>query len=72
MALLTAAEQNFTTADMPLHAAAARWQRGIWLGGEAGRSLENDAIQQFTLQQVKAPARMVAALVPVVIPLPPG
>jgi serine/threonine protein kinase len=51
-------------ADMLLHAAAARLQLGKLLGGDEGGVLEREALEWMAAQQIVAPARFAAMLVP--------
>jgi hypothetical protein len=51
-------------ADMYLHAAAARYQLGLALGGDEGRELVARGGAAMTSQDIRAPARFAAMLVP--------
>jgi hypothetical protein len=63
-ALLREAARGLEAADMALYAAAARWQRGRILGGEAGRALVTAAEAWMGEQGVVATSRMAAMLAP--------
>jgi serine/threonine protein kinase len=62
--LLARAVELAEVADMSLHAAAARHQRGVHRGGEAGRALTEDAEKAMTSMGVRIPARYAGALMP--------
>lgn len=62
--LLITAEQALMALDMALHAASARRQRGLLMGGEDGRRLVTDADTWMTGQRIRNPARMAAMLCP--------
>jgi hypothetical protein len=64
LALLSAAEDGFTAAEMKGCAAAARRRRGELLGGEKGRELVEAADAWMRGQGVKNPARFAALLAP--------
>jgi hypothetical protein len=64
MELLLSAEKGCETADMQLHAAAARRRRGQLLGGEEGRALVEAADLWMIKQGIVAPERMAAMLSP--------
>jgi tRNA A-37 threonylcarbamoyl transferase component Bud32 len=64
LALLSAAEDGFTAAEMAGHAAAARRRRGELLGGDSGRALVEAADAWMQGQGVKDPARFAALLAP--------
>jgi hypothetical protein len=51
-------------ADMSLYAAAARYQLGLVLGGDEGRELVAQGEAAMTSQDIRAPARFAAMLVP--------
>jgi hypothetical protein len=50
-------------ADMPLYAAAARYQLGLLLGGEKGQERIAEAERAMRAQQVRAPSRFATMLV---------
>jgi tetratricopeptide (TPR) repeat protein len=52
------------TADMSLHAAAARHQLGRLLGGEQGAKLVADAEDAMHAQDIRAPARFASMFIP--------
>jgi hypothetical protein len=58
------AEKELFAADVPLMAMAARRQRGVWIGGEAGQALVAEADAWMEGQEIRAPARMAAVLAP--------
>jgi hypothetical protein len=58
----------FDEVQMTLHAAAARHQRGLLLGGPAGEQLREEAARRMTEQGVAAPERFSALLIPGVPP----
>ncbi len=58
------AELVLESADMALHAAAARYGRGIILGGTEGASLIADAHSFLTHQDVKKPDAFLGIFVP--------
>jgi eukaryotic-like serine/threonine-protein kinase len=64
LAMLEAAEEEFTAADMELYAAAARRRRGQFVGGEIGRELVVTADDWMTGQDIRDPARIAAMLAP--------
>jgi hypothetical protein len=64
LALAGDAEGHLQSADMALHAAAVRRQRGLLLGGDAGRSLVSDADAWMSGQSIRRPDRMAAMLAP--------
>jgi hypothetical protein len=64
LAHLREAERGFDEADMAMHAAAARRQRGRLLGGAEGASLIGDADALLVAQTVVRPDRLVAMLSP--------
>jgi hypothetical protein len=55
---------SLDTLRVGLHAAAARRQLGLLLGGEAGRDLARQAGDWMTAQGIRNPARMAATLLP--------
>jgi hypothetical protein len=61
---LEAAEAGFTTAEMALHAAAARRRRGELVGGDVGRDLVASVDAWMAGQNVRNPERMTAMLAP--------
>ncbi|HEY7512125.1 MAG TPA: hypothetical protein VIG50_17825, partial [Vicinamibacteria bacterium] len=61
---LEAAEAGFTTAEMALHAAAARRRRGELVGGDVGRDLVASVDAWMAGQSVRNPERMTAMLAP--------
>ena len=63
-AALRAAIERANAADMPLHAASARHQLGLLIGGEEGRELARQAEEELVRRGVRAPARYAAMLVP--------
>ncbi|MBI4511486.1 MAG: hypothetical protein HY698_17770 [Deltaproteobacteria bacterium] len=62
--LLREAAQDFETAGMDLHAAAARRRLGELLGGDVGKMLVREADKWMVGQSVRSPERMAAMLVP--------
>ncbi|APR84669.1 Serine/threonine-protein kinase PknA [Minicystis rosea] len=63
-ALLRESVAGLERADMPLYAAAAKWQRGRLLGGDSGRELITTAEKWMAEQGIANKARMVAMLAP--------
>ncbi len=61
---LRAAIDRADTADMALFASASRFALGRLLGGDEGRALEGEARRWMTAQEIRAPERMTALLVP--------
>jgi eukaryotic-like serine/threonine-protein kinase len=53
-----------TAAEMMLHVAAARYQLGSLLGGEAGKTMVAQADEEMASRGVRSAARMAARLVP--------
>jgi hypothetical protein len=51
-------------ADMSLYAAAALYQLGLALGGDEGRKLVEQGEAAMTAQDIRAPARFAAMIVP--------
>jgi exonuclease VII small subunit len=64
LASLERAATEADAAQMSLYAAAARYQRGVALGGIAGAELQRAAEEVFHAQEIKAPARFAAMYVP--------
>jgi serine/threonine protein kinase len=64
LAFLRAAAQRAETADMSLHAAAARHQLGRALGGDEGGRLVEEAAGVMAEQGVRVPERFASMLVP--------
>jgi tetratricopeptide (TPR) repeat protein len=62
---LRAAVELAIAADMGLYAAAAQYQLGLSLGGEAGDQLVDQADRDMRAQDIRAPERFSAMLVPV-------
>ncbi|MCL4223216.1 MAG: AAA family ATPase [Myxococcales bacterium] len=62
--LLAVAAEGFASADMGLHAAAARLRRGALLGGGDGKLLAAGASAELTARGVARPAAMAAMLAP--------
>jgi hypothetical protein len=62
--LLEAAERGFERADMALHAAVARRQRGVVVGGDEGHALVAKADSWMSEQLIQSPARFAALLAP--------
>jgi serine/threonine protein kinase len=62
--LLARAVDLSETADMALHAAAARHQRGLLRGSEAGKALVQDAEKAMASMGVRVAARYANALLP--------
>jgi serine/threonine protein kinase/tetratricopeptide (TPR) repeat protein len=62
--LLARAAELTQAADMPLHAEAARHQRGVLRGGDAGKALLEDAEKAMTGLGVRVPAKYAGALMP--------
>jgi eukaryotic-like serine/threonine-protein kinase len=52
-------------ADMQLYAAASRHQLGVLLGGTEGKGLVERAEDAMAAQEIRAPARFAAMLVPI-------
>src|SRR5262249_50333182 len=63
-ALLGGAGPGFDGVDMKLHAAAARLQGGLLVGGDEGRARAAAARAWLAEQSIKRPERMAAMLVP--------
>ncbi len=63
-ASLRAAIHLAQAADMQLYAAAGRYQLGLLLGGPEGKELVERAEDAMVAQEVRAPARFAAMLVP--------
>lgn len=61
---LTSAEAGFANADMELHANAVRLRRAGSIGGSRGRELAGDARRWMASQDIAAPDRIAATLVP--------
>jgi tetratricopeptide (TPR) repeat protein len=61
---LQSAITGFEAADMPLHAAVSRRRLGELLGGQAGRTLIDQAHAWMTGQGIKNPPRMTALYAP--------
>jgi hypothetical protein len=61
---LRAASEGAEAADMALHAAAARYQRGRLLGGDAGTTLVQEAEDTMSGLGVAVPERYAGMLVP--------
>ncbi len=61
---LRAAIASADAAHMALHAAAARHELGLLLGGDEGRALLREAEDGMTTRGVRAPARFAPMLVP--------
>jgi hypothetical protein len=53
-----------TAAEMMLHVAAARYQLGSLLGGEAGLAMVAQADEEMASRGVRSPSRMAARLEP--------
>jgi serine/threonine protein kinase/tetratricopeptide (TPR) repeat protein len=64
LASLRAAVAEAESADMAMYAAAARHRLGSALGGDEGRELLRQAEAAMALEDVRAPARFAALLVP--------
>jgi hypothetical protein len=64
LASLRAAVADAESADMAMYAAAARHRLGSALGGDEGRELLRQAEGAMALEDVRAPARFAALLVP--------
>jgi hypothetical protein len=62
--LLETAADAFIRADMALHAAAARYQRGVLRGGEEGDRMRTEAEAWMREQGVRQPNAMVETLIP--------
>ena len=62
--LLSEAETGLDEANMPLHAACARWQKGRLLGGDEGRRLVESAAAWMKERKIQRPERMAAMLAP--------
>ncbi|MBI4509958.1 MAG: hypothetical protein HY698_10020 [Deltaproteobacteria bacterium] len=58
------AERGLEAVHMSLHAACARWQRGLLLGGDDGRALVDSATLWMLGEAIKNPERMTALLAP--------
>ncbi|MDP3220341.1 MAG: ATP-binding protein, partial [Deltaproteobacteria bacterium] len=61
---LDAAARGFDGAAMAMHAAVARRQRGLLLGGVTGSALVTEAEQWMTAQRVARPEGIAALLAP--------
>ncbi len=64
IASLRSSIEGATRADMFLHAAAARYQLGWLIGGDAGRALTRQGDEEMASKGVRAPLRMASRLVP--------
>jgi hypothetical protein len=64
MASLRGAVAGAGEAHMFLHAAAARHQLGLLIGGEAGQALVQQGDDEMASRGVRAPARTASRLVP--------
>ena len=64
LASLDAAARGFDGAAMGMHAAVARRQRGLLLGGVSGAALVTEAEQWMTAQRVARPEGIAALLAP--------
>ena len=53
-----------TEADLMLHVAAARYQLGSLLGGDAGKAMVVQADEEMASRGVRSPSRMANRLVP--------
>ncbi|HLK39288.1 MAG TPA: AAA family ATPase, partial [Polyangiaceae bacterium] len=62
--LLREAARSADAADMPLHAASARHQLGLKLGGDEGRELVDEACSTMTARGVQRPERFARMFVP--------
>jgi hypothetical protein len=62
--LLEVAAGTLDRADMRLHAALARRERGRLIGGDEGRTLLSEAHSWLVDHRVKSPARLGAMLAP--------
>ena len=62
--LLESAERGFQRADMALHAAVARRQRGLLVGGDEGHVLVANADSWMSEQLIQSPARFASLLAP--------
>jgi eukaryotic-like serine/threonine-protein kinase len=58
------AQKLFDEAQMFLHSAAARRNRGLVTGGDAGRALVAEADRDFTSESILNPARLTAGFAP--------
>jgi serine/threonine protein kinase len=65
--LYDAAAASAHAADMPLHAASARWRKAELMGGDEGRTLGALAEAAFAGQEVRIPSRLASVLAPVVV-----
>ena len=63
-AALRVAVEGAEAADMALHAAAARYQRGKLIGGDEGKALAQEAEDAMTALGIAVPDRYAAMLVP--------
>jgi len=63
--LLADVERELTAVDMLVHAAAARVRRGEIGGGQEGRTLAEDALEQIRTLGARHPARFTDLLLPV-------
>ncbi len=61
---LHAAEDAFSTLDMPLHGAVAKRRRGALIGGSDGRALVEEADAWMSAQTIRSPAKFAAMLAP--------
>ncbi|HEX3769572.1 MAG TPA: AAA family ATPase [Polyangiaceae bacterium] len=64
IAALRASLTGALEADLFLHAAAARYQLGTVLPGEAGREMLEQATQEMTSRGIRSPSRMADRLLP--------
>jgi hypothetical protein len=62
---LNLAIERAEAASMSMYAASARYQLGSILGGEKGTGLVTQALEAMRVQEVRAPARFAAMLVPI-------
>ena len=66
-AALRAADASAAAANMAIHAAAARHELGLLVGGDEGTKLVRDAEEAMITRGIRAPARFAPMLVPGVL-----
>ncbi|MBI4853800.1 MAG: protein kinase [Acidobacteria bacterium] len=64
ISLLVKAEENLIAVDMYLYAYSARYRRGQLIGLEEGETLQKEAFNWMSEQNIKNPSRIVDMLIP--------